>query len=125
VTTDEELEFYRIVREICVKSGATAETILYKDTVNYFNVSFSRPTRWFVRFFGDTKRKNITTLVPVEEASQLAKGFEIEQAPEAFGLSRIYINDVAQAWDLKPLLIKSLEIIQTQKNGSDPTSAVN
>jgi hypothetical protein len=124
VTTDEELEFYRIVREICVKSGTNAETILYKDTVNYFNVSYRRPIFWFVRFFGDTKRKNITTLVPVEEAIQLAKGFEIEQAPEVFGASRIYINDVAQTWDLKLLLIRSLEILQAQKNGSDLASAV-
>jgi predicted type IV restriction endonuclease len=124
VTTDEELEFFRIVREICVKSGSIAETILYRDTINYFNVSYSKPTHWFVRFFGDTKRKNITTLVPVEEATQLAKGFEIEQSPEAFGASRIYINDVAQAWDLKLLLARSLEILQAQKNGSDSTNTV-
>jgi hypothetical protein len=125
VTTDEELEFYRIVREICVKSGAIAETILYKDTINYFNVSYNRPTHWFVRLFVDTKRKNITTLVPVEEATQLAKGFEIEQAPEAFGASRIYLNDVAQTWNLKLLLTRSLEILQAQKNGSDSASAAN
>jgi hypothetical protein len=124
VTTEEELEFFRIVREICVKSGAAAETILSKDTVNYFNVSCNRPTFWFVRFFGDTKRKNITTLVPVEEATKLANGFEIEQAPEAFGASRIYINDVAQTWDLKLVLVRSLEILQAQKNGSDLASAV-
>jgi hypothetical protein len=124
VTTDEELEFFRIVREICVKSGVAVETILSKDTINYFNVSYNRPTFWFVRFFGDTKRKNITTLVPVDEASKLAKGFEIEQSPEAFGLSRIYINDVAQTWDLKLLLVRSLEILQTQKNGSELASAV-
>jgi hypothetical protein len=124
VTTDEELEFFRIVREICVKFGAAAETILYKDTVNYFNVSYSRPTHWFVRFFGDTKRKNITTLVPVEEATQLAKGYEIEQSPEVFGSSRIYINDVGQIWDLKLLLTRSLAILQAQKNGSDLASAV-
>jgi hypothetical protein len=124
VTTDEELEFFRIVREICVKSGVAAETILSKDTVNYFNVSYSKPTFWFVRFFGDTRRKNITTLVPLDEATKLAKDFEIEQSPEAFGLSRIYINDVAQTWDLKLLLVRSLEILQTQKNGSELASAV-
>ena len=116
ITTDEELEFFRIVREICVQSGVNTEAILYKDTINYFNVSHIRPTFWFVRFFGDTKRKNITTLVPVEEATKLTKGFEIEPSPDAFGISRIYINDVAQTWDLKPLLVRSLEILQAQKN---------
>jgi hypothetical protein len=119
VTTDEELEFFRIVREICVKSGAAAETILAKDTVSYFNVSYNKPTFWFARFFGDTKRKNITTLVPLEEATKLAMGFEIEQSPEAFGASRIYVNDVSQTRDLKLLLTRSLEILQAQKNGSD------
>lgn len=123
-TPDEKQEFYRIVREICVKSGAAAESILSKDTVYYFNVSYNRPTFWFVRFFGDTKRKNITTLVPVEEATKLAKGFEIEQSPEAFGASRIYIDNVAQTWDLKLVLARSLEILQAQKAGADLTGAV-
>jgi hypothetical protein len=116
--TGEKLEFYRIVREICVKSGAAAETILSKDTQYYFNVSHNRPTFWFVRLFVDTKRKNITTLVPVEEATRLIKGFEIEQSPEAFGASRIYINDVAQTQDLRLLFVRSLEILKAQKAGT-------
>ncbi len=124
VTTEEELEFLRIVRDICIKSGVSAETILSKDTIYYFNVSYLKPTFWFVRFFGDAKRKNITTLVPVEEAVKLANGYEIEPSPEAFGASRVYISDVAQMWDLKLLIIRSLEILQAQKNGSDVASTV-
>lgn len=121
--SEEKQEFYRIVREICAESGAVAETILSKDTTYYFNVSQNRPTFWFVRFFGDTKRKNITTLVPVEEAIRLAKGHEIEQSPEAFGASRIYINDVSQAIDLKLLIVRSLEILHGQKAGHDLVGA--
>ena len=122
-TPDEKEEFYRIVSEICVKPGASAETILSKDTQYYFNVSHKKPTFWFARLFLDTKRKNITTLVPLEEAARLAKGFEIEQPPEAFGASRIYINDVTQTRDLKLLLARSLEILQAQKAGSDSPGA--
>lgn len=121
--TGEKLDFYRIVRDICVKSGADAETILAKDTQYYFNVSHKKPTFWFARLFVDTKRKNITTLVSIEEAAKLAKGFEIEQAPEAFGASRIYINDVNQARDLKLLIERSLAILKTQKAGTDSPGA--
>jgi hypothetical protein len=120
---NEKQEFFRIVREACAKPGISAESILCKDTTYYFNVSYSRPTFWFVRFFGDTKRKNITTLVPVEEAKLLAKGFEVEPAPEAFGSSRIYVADVAQTRGLKLLLARSLEILQAQKAGPDPDVA--
>lgn len=118
-TTDEKQEFCRIVREICVEAGTSPEAILSKDTVNYFNISYNKPTFWFVRFFSDTKRKNITTLVPAEEAAGLAKGFEIEQAPAAFGVSRIYFNDLAQVWDLKFLIVRSLRILQMHKAGTE------
>jgi hypothetical protein len=121
--TEEKQEFYRIVRDICAEAGTAGETILSKDNSYYFNVSHNKPTFWFVRFFIDTKRKNITTLVPVEEATRLAKGFEIEQSPAAFGVSRIYINDVNQARDLKHLLVRSLEILQAQKSESDLATA--
>ena len=92
---------------------------MFKDTVYYFNISYSKPTFWFVRFFADAKRKNITTLVPVEEAIALAKGFEVEQPPEAFGASRVYFSDLAQLRDLRFLLARSLGILQSQKVGSD------
>ncbi len=116
---DEKQDFYQIVRQICVEAGTPAEIILFKDTVYYFNISYSKPTFWFVRFFADAKRKNITTLVPVEEAIALAKGFEVEQPPEAFGASRVYFSDLAQLRDLRFLLARSLGILQSQKVGSD------
>jgi hypothetical protein len=49
VTTPEELEFFRVVQDICVKAGADPAAILYRDTINYFNVSYRKPTLWFVR----------------------------------------------------------------------------
>jgi predicted type IV restriction endonuclease len=75
----EKQEFHRIVREICVKAGADSETILSKDTTYYFNISYKRPTFWFVRFFADTKRKNITTLVPVDEATKLQRDLRLSR----------------------------------------------
>jgi hypothetical protein len=119
LTTAEELEFHRIVQEICTKAGADPATILYKDNINYFNVSHQKPTRWFARFFADTKRKSVVTLVPVDEATTLAQGFDVEASPAAFGVSRIYVDGVAQLWAIKAVITRSLEILQSRK--ADPT----
>ena len=97
------------VRDRCTKAGETPASILYKDTVSYFNVSYGAPTRWFLRFFGG-KRKAIVTMLPVETAKSLASGFQIEESPQTYGVSRIYIDSVDQVWALSNLVIKSLEL---------------
>lgn len=112
VTTQEELELFDLVRMICEKHGADPEKILYRDTVNYFNVSYDRPTKWFIRFFSGSRRKSIVTLVPVEEAAELVTGFELEEAPSSFGVSRIYIDQIPQLWGLTGVIVRSLEILE-------------
>ncbi|MFB1483702.1 type I restriction enzyme HsdR N-terminal domain-containing protein [Corallococcus sp. RDP092CA] len=114
-TTEEELAFFGVIRDICAKSGHAAEDVLYRDTSNYFNVSFKKPTKWFARFFGNGKRKCIATWVPVDEAKTLAAGFEVEASPSAFGVSRIYIQTVPEVWALKALVARSLELSLTAK----------
>lgn len=115
VTTEEELQVYDIVKRICVEAEFDADDILQRDTVNYFNVSYKRPTKWFLRYFGDSRRKAIVTWVPVDEATGLAAGFETEAAPPAFGVSRVYIDDIEQLSSLKPLIRRSLEILRDGK----------
>lgn len=122
VTTEEELAFYEHVRSICERAGGDPDKVLYRDTINYFNVSYERPTRWFVRFFGDAKRKSIVTLVPVEEAAALAPGFETEAAPTAFGVSRVFIDDIAQLWGLTAVIGKSLQLLQEGRQAAPPAS---
>jgi hypothetical protein len=87
---------------------------LYRDTINYFNVSFERPTKWFVRFFGDSRRKAIVTLVPTVEVQAMVEGFDVEDAPATFGVSRIYIDSPAQLWALEKVLLRSLELAKTK-----------
>lgn len=122
-TTEEELAFFNVIRDICVKNGHTAEDILFRDTSNYFNVSFKRPTKWFARFFGNGRRKSIVTWVPVEEAKALTADFEVEMAPPALGTSRVYIENVPQVWALKKLVARSLELALTIKEEA-PTEPV-
>ncbi|MCY1031648.1 type I restriction enzyme HsdR N-terminal domain-containing protein [Corallococcus sp. BB11-1] len=123
-TTEEELAFFNVIRDICGKNGHQTEDILYRDTSNYFNVSFKKPTKWFVRFFGNGKRKSIVTWAPVEEARSLAAGFEVEVAPAALGTSRVYVETIPQVWALKALVTRSLELSLTVKDEASPEPAV-
>jgi hypothetical protein len=112
-TTEEELEFYQAVRDICTAAGTKADEILCRDTINYFNVSYRTPTNWFIRFFGDAKKKNIVTRLSVDETKQLAPGFTVEQSPPAYGESRVYINSAAQIRALHDLVLRSVEVAQS------------
>ena len=69
-------------------------------------------TKWFIRYFGDSRKKNITTLVPTNEARQLAMGCEVEDSPGTFGVSRIYISEVEKLMDLGNLITRSLGLLQ-------------
>jgi predicted type IV restriction endonuclease len=119
-TTEEELAFFAVVRDICGKNGHAPEDVLYRDTASYFNVSFKRPTKWFVRFFGNGKRKSIATWVPVEDAKALAAGFEVDAAPAGLGISRVYVETVPQVWALKALVTRSLELSLAVKEETAP-----
>lgn len=122
-TTEEEMQFFGLVADICAQSGVAREEILFRDTTSYFNVSHKRPTRWFVRLFsrkGD--QKAIVTHVPVEIATGLAAGFRVEEAPSAFGTSRVYFDSVSQAWALKDLVLASLKALETVPESQIPSS---
>lgn len=118
-TTQEELEFYERIREICGDQGIDPEDVLYKDTVNYFNVSYRQPTKWFLRFFTAGKRKSVVTLVPVEEAKQFAQGFDVDQSPGVFGISRVFIENVSQVPKLGSLVLQSLKVAQSGTRNSE------
>lgn len=120
ITTDEEMEFFEMVKRICTRAGVPDEELIYRDAVNYFNVSWGRPTRWFVRYFGNGRRRCVTSLVPVEEARELCPGFEVEEAPSAFGVSRIWLESLGQAWALAALILRSLELLKARRE--EPTS---
>ena len=116
MTTEEELEFYRVVKDICIAAGAEGDSILHKDTINYFNVSYEKPTKWFIRFLSRSRQKCVITPVPVEDARQLAAGFRVDEAPAVFGSSRVYIESPEQMKKLKDLVTRSLELGQSGKS---------
>ena len=115
VTTEEELALFEQVKAMCVAGGACAADVIWKDTTNYFNVSYRRPTHWFLRFFGDSRKRAIVTLVPLEEARSLASGFQVEVAPAAFGVSRVYLDSVEQVKQLGGLVLRSLALADSSQ----------
>jgi len=110
VTTEEELELYEEVKKVCVAAGYPAEDIVWGDTTNYFNVSYQKKRNWFFRYFGDSRRKNVATMVPVEEAQSLCPGYTVEKCPQVFGESRVYIDSVDQVGGLGSLILKALHL---------------
>lgn len=121
-TTDEEIEFYEAVKRVCAQDGVAADDIIWKDTINYFNISYKRPTKWFLRFFADSRKKNVVTPLPVETAKSLAVGFHVEEAPTVFGSSRIYFDSVRQVGELKLVVMESLKLVQTEGSQEDTPS---
>lgn len=118
-TSEDELAFFNKVSEVLDHAhleGVDVAKIRFKDTVNYFNVSYDRPTWWFLRYFADSRKKNFTTMVPVEVARELAPSFQVDSAPPVFGASRVYLNSPDQLWALKDLLARSLTMLLASKS---------
>jgi len=120
VTTEEELELHRLAQEICNRRGFDPASVLYRDTRSYFNVSFLKPTKWFLRYYGDQKRKFIATRVPLDAAAQLAPGFEVETF---YSGSRTFLEETAQLWALQDLIVRSLEILVGDKEKDESDEA--
>lgn len=112
VTTEDELALYEKVKEICGHGGFSEADILWRDTTNYFNISYKRPRSWFLRYFGDSRKKNIATMVPVEEAIALCPGFTVEPCPAVFGVSRVFIESIDQVAGLGALVLKALQMAE-------------
>lgn len=68
-------------------------------------------------------RRGPVTWVPTEEAGKLVAGFEVEDAPAAWGVSRVYIDSPAQLWAAKALVLRSLELAQTRKDESSESAS--
>jgi hypothetical protein len=43
----------------------------------------------------------------------------VEEAPQVFGVSRVYIDDMAQLWTLEPVILQSLNILLGSSNKGD------
>jgi predicted type IV restriction endonuclease len=110
VTTQEELDAYEIVRRICADSPLAGKAnVLYRDAVNYFGINIGTQKKWFVRLFFDSKRKSIVSKVPVDRATLLAPGFEVDATSEGNGKSRVYVSGLKDLERLRPLLLLAFE----------------
>lgn len=98
-----------MVREICRRAGVDPAEIVWRETTNYIGVGFRHTSRWFLRWFDGSRRRALTTLVPLDEAKALAP-FEVEGAPQSFGVSRVLLDAPEQVWALEALIRRSLDL---------------
>lgn len=107
-TTEAELEIFRIVQRICADSPIK-QTVGYKDSASYFGINLGKVTSWFLRAFTNGKKKSLVTRIPIEQASMLARGFEVEATPESLGKSRVYFNATGDIEKLRALILVAYE----------------
>jgi predicted type IV restriction endonuclease len=107
-TTEVELEIFRIVQRLCAESSVK-QTVSYKDSASYFGINLGKVTSWFLRAFTNGKKKSLVTRIPVEQASMLAKGFEVEATPDTMGRSRVYFNAPSDIEKLRALVLVAYE----------------
>ncbi len=118
-TTEVELEIFRIVQRMCAES-ALKQAINYKDSTSYFGINLGKVTSWFLRAFTNGKKKSLVTRLPMEQASLLAPGFEVETAPDGIGRSRVYFNAPGDIEKLRALVLVAYE--EEVKRQSTPTA---
>lgn len=75
----------------------------------YFGINFGAPDRWFLRAFCDTRRHSVVTRLPVDQATMLSPGFEVEAVSSVFGTSRVYFNTSKDLEKLRALVFSAYE----------------
>jgi hypothetical protein len=122
VTTEEELEIYRIASRLCEESSLKVP-IKYKDTVSYFGINIGVVTRWFLRVYTNGPRKFVATRLTVDQATMVAPGFQVDAAPESMGKSRIYFSTASDFERLRALVIVAYEEEVRRRDAGVPEEA--
>jgi hypothetical protein len=130
VTTQEEVDAFEIIRRICGDSSfAEKYPVAYRDAASYFGVNIGKPKKWFLRLFFDGKRKSVVSKVPLDRATLLAPGLDLDAPSEAMGKSRVYITTIRDLDRLRPLVLLAYEdeVKRAETGGGDddePAEAV-
>jgi hypothetical protein len=113
VTTEIELDGFRIVQNITGKDGSPDPRVGYKDTVTYMGIHIGGPHRWFVRLFFNGSQKYIVVRVPASTARDMTphplSAEEITNQPD---VSRINIDSPSELENLKTLITYAYQVTQ-------------
>lgn len=121
VTTADELELFDIVSKVCAESSSK-QSIAHKDTASYFGINLGgKVSQWFIRAFFNGPKKSLVTRVALDQAQLLARGFEVEAAPDGVGVSRVYVQSAKDAEKLRALVLVAFED-QVRRAASDGES---
>lgn len=105
ITTEEELQCFKVVKEIIMSAKRDISSLDYKDTTNYLGVHIKNTNSWFIRFYLGNKKMIIARITP-EKAKTLVGAYKLEAASKGHGdSSRIYIESPNDLYKLKDLII--------------------
>ncbi len=117
VTTEEELEVFRVVCAICAESSAKVP-VKYKDSTNFFAINLGPVRTWFLRLFAGSRRKSLMVRLPAVQAEPLARSVQVEPVPENPDKCRVYFSSVADVEKLRPLILRAYEdAVRRQASG--------
>lgn len=103
-TIEDEIKGYELIKDILDKSNRGTAQVEYKDTINYFNIYYESITKWFIRLKVERGNKYVITKLPTNICADLCPGFLVENAPKAFGISRVKIDSINQIKQLDRLI---------------------
>lgn len=136
VTTDKELEAFRIIKEQLAQSALAGGTIFdrsakkevpieiaYKDTTGYFNVYLNKPGWWVARLLLDGKVPWIGLNLPRDVAQGLLpKGFAL--LPEsAWADVRVALSSVEDLHALNRVIFAALQNTVNERKPTQPSDA--
>jgi hypothetical protein len=99
ITTETELEGFRLVQEIISVDGTPDPKVGYKDTSVYFGIHVDKPNRWFVRlYFNGNQKYVVVRLTPGAALTLIPSQFsadEIASQPDATRINIANVGDVS------------------------------
>lgn len=109
-TSEEKMELFSLVLDSCSKAGISERHVLYTDTDYGFDVSYRKEDEWFLRFSNEHGEQSFLTHVPKEDVLLLAPDSQVEDLEGSEG-SRIPFEDLSQLAALKPVILRSLNLL--------------
>jgi len=110
-----ELELYGRFISIVQPDLPEPDVICYGTSTAYLTIQYGRAAfnrNWILRLYTRVFRGKfaIVVRIPVERVNELAPGFEVDEAPQMPGGSRLYFHSVDDLDRLKPLLVEAAKL---------------
>lgn len=111
VTTEIELEGFKIVQAITATANSPDPRVGYKDTSVYFGIHVEKPSKWFVRLFFNGNQKYIQVRLPQATCDGfLSAPFRAEEVVNQPDVARINIASVSDIQQLSKAIHQAYQL---------------